>query len=160
MKPKLKEKSIYIIFEYSLLLKTINSVWEIVLGLFIFFDTHLRNAIYILARNELAEEPNNFVAQYIQNFITHISHGTLVFISIYLIGQGVIKIFLILGIFKKKLWAYQLAIYSFLAFTFYQIFRYNHTHSTFLIILSIFDIVTIMLIQHEYKRVKEHLPDY
>jgi uncharacterized membrane protein len=160
MKLCLKEKYIYRIFEYSLLIKTINSVWGIILGLFILFDKHLKETVLYLAQKEITEDPNAFVAQYIQNFALHITHGTITFISVYLISQGIIKIFLIGGILKKKLWAYPVAMYAFLAFTFYQMYRFTHTHSLVLIALSIFDIVTIFLIQHEYKRAKKHLPDY
>lgn len=160
MKSGLKEKYIYWIFEYSLLIKAINSVWETVLGIFLLTDSHFRNSVLLFAKNELGENPHNLIARYIQNFITHLSHGTIVFISTYLLGQGIIKILLIMGITKKQLWAYQTAMYAFFTFTFYQIYRFNHTHSILLIILSVFDIITILLIEHEYGRVKKHLPDY
>lgn len=160
VKFKFKEKYIYWVFEYSLIIKIVNSVWEILLGSFLLFDKHLRHAIYLFAQDEFSENPNNFVFHYIQNLITQVSHGTLVFISVYLISQAIIKIFLISGMALKKLWAYQAAMYAFIAFTFYQIYRFNHTHAIFLIILSSFDIITILLIEHEYKRAKGHLSDY
>ena len=160
MNPKLKEKYIFWIFEYSLLLKILNSIWEIALGTFILLDRSLKDTILILTQNEIIEDPHSFFAPHIQHILLRFSHGTILFISIYLIGQGFIKIFLIVGILKKKLWMYPLAMYAFFGFVFYQIYRFSHTHAPLLIIFSIFDLITILLIQHEYKRLKKHLPDY
>ena len=160
MKLEFKEKYIFWIFEYSLLLKAINSIWEIALGVFVLLDKSLKETLIVLTQNEIVEDPHSFFAPHIQHILLRFSHGTLLFISIYLVGQGIIKIFLIIGILKKKLWAYPVAIYAFFAFVFYQIYRFSHTHAPLLIVFSIFDIITILLIQHEYQRQKKHLPDY
>ena len=160
MKLNFKEKYIYWIFEYSLILKAINSVWEIALGAFILFDKSLKDTILLLAQNEIIEDPQSFIAPHIQHIIMRFSHGTVLFISTYLIGQGIIKIFLIAGILKKKLWMYPVAMYAFFGFVFYQIYRFNHTNAPLLIVFSLFDLLTIMLVQHEYKRMKKHLPNY
>lgn len=160
MKPVIKEKYIYKLFEYSLIIKAINSIWEIALGAFILFDKSFKDTIMVLAQNEIIEDPHAFFAPHIQNIVSHFSRGTILFISAYFIGQGTIKIFLIIGILKKKLWIYPIAIGAFFAFVFYQIYRFNHTHAVLLIVFSIFDLVTILLIEHEYERLKKHLPNY
>ena len=160
MKLKFKEKYIFWIFEYSLLLKAINSVWEIALGTFILFDQSLKDTILTLTQNEIIEDPHSFFAPHIQHMILRWSHGTLLFIAIWLLAQGFIKIFLIIGMMKKKIWIYPVAMYAFFAFVFYQIYRFSHTHAPLLIVFSIFDIITILLIQHEYERLKKHLPNY
>ena len=160
MKSNLKEKYIFWIFEYSLLIKVINSIWEIGLGLLIFFDKDLKQTIDSFTQNQLARRPHNYLVRNTEHFVSNISGATMKYISIYLILQALVKIFLITGIMKKKLWAYHAAIYAFFLFILYQLYRYLHTHSPILIILSIFDVITILLIQHEYKRVRKHLPDY
>ena len=160
MSTGIKEKYIYWIFEYSLVIKAINSVWQIALGIFILMDKHLQATVYTLTQNEIIEDPHAFLAPKIQHAIGHLSHGSLKFIGIYLLGQGLIKVFLVIGMFMKKIWTYQVSMYAFFIFVFYQIYRFNHTHAPLLIFFSLFDLATILLIQHEYKRLEEHLPAY
>ena len=156
----IKEKYIYWIFEYNIIIKTINSVWEILLGVFLFFDKGIIKTIFLLTENELLEDPRDLIAPFIQRFLSNLTHGTILFISIYLIVQGSIKIFLLFGLWKKKLHFYPISMYLFLITVYYQIYRFTHTHSLFLIFFAMFDLITIMLIQHEYNRIKKHLPSY
>jgi uncharacterized membrane protein len=51
----------------------------------------------------------------------------------------------------NKLWAYPLTIGVFGAFAMYQVFRFTHTHSWALVILTIFDVLIILLTWNEYR---------
>jgi uncharacterized membrane protein len=55
----------------------------------------------------------------------------------------------------NKLWAYPLTIAVFGAFAVYQVFRFTHTHSWALVILTIFDVLIILLTWNEYRHQKE-----
>ena len=160
MELEVKEKYIYRFFEYSLILKIINGIWETILSLYILSGGSLRDIVFHFTNREIIRDPDDFFALHIQNFASRFTHGTELFIAIYLLIQGIIKIILITGLLQKKLWAYPTATFAFFAIVFYQIYRYSHTHSPFLILFSLFDLVTIMLVQHEYKRAKKHLPNY
>jgi|GEM_PF-1365517 len=150
-----KEKYIYRLFEYSLGLKLFNSAWEIILGFIIIFDKDLKNVLFVFTSRH-----HDFVFRYFNHFLLNITHGTEIFIAVWLLFQGFMKIFLIAGMFKKQLWAYPTAITAFFAFIFYYIYRFNHTHAPFLIVSAFFDLFTILLVEHEWKRAKKHLPDY
>lgn len=160
MQPQVKEKWIFSLFEGSLLIKLINAIWEMALALFILLDKDLKDSILSLVARQIENGRHLFLAHHAESILSPISRGTLLYISIYFLGQGIIKIFLIIGVFKKKHWAYPASMYAFLAFVFYQIYRFNHTHAPLLIVFSLFDLFTIWLIHHEYERVKRHLPDY
>jgi uncharacterized membrane protein len=54
----------------------------------------------------------------------------------------------------NKLWAYPLTIGVFGAFAMYQVFRFTHTHSWALVILTIFDVLIILLTWNEYRRLE------
>lgn len=146
-----EQKYINQIFKWTLLLKFFNSLWQISLGFLIFFDKDLKESIFTLTTNRLVKHPNSRVAPFIQHILPGITHNTEIFIAIYFLVQGVLKIFLIAGLLRKKMWVYPLSMYVFLAFTFYQIYRFTHTHSPFLILLSTLDIITILVIEHKYK---------
>jgi uncharacterized membrane protein len=155
MKPETEEKVIYSVFEWVLVLKIFNAVWETVLGSIILFDRRLKDTIFLAIENELHEHPDNFFASHIEHLFQNINHNTEILIGSYILAQGLLKILLIIGLLKKQLWAYPTTIYIFFAFVFYQIFRYNHTHSPVLVILTVLDIFTILLIEHEYKILKK-----
>lgn len=152
-----KQKDIvYIGFNIGLLLKGIHGLIEIIGGALMFFLTPNRmNALTrFLTRHELSEDPRDLVANFIFNFSTSFSISTQHFAIFYLISHGIIKCVLILLLWRKKLWAYPLTIVSFILFIAYQIYRYSFTYSIFLILLSIFDAIMIVLTYLEYKRIK------
>jgi uncharacterized membrane protein len=71
-----------------------------------------------------------------------------------LLWHGVVKIGLVWALFRKYLWAYPIARVAFGLFLAYQVYRYSHTHSVWLLALSILDIFVIVLTWLEYKRLR------
>ncbi len=144
-------------FEIGLLLKGLNGFLEII-GSFLFFvisPVKLNNLIILLTRGELSEDPKDFVANYLLNLAGQYSLNTQIFGSLYLFSHGIIKIFLIIWLWRRKLWAYPTAIIFFFIFIIYQIYRYTINYSPWLIILTIFDIFIIYLTYREYKNLKK-----
>lgn len=154
MNKNYKEKIIYKIFEWSLVVKGFNSFWEIILGYIIIFDRKVKILLLSSVMNELNERPNNFLASHLKHILEKTTPNMETYIGVYILIQGIIKIFLITGLIKRKLWVYPMAMYIFLAFVFYQSFRIIHSGSIFFLTLSILDVITILLINHEYKRLK------
>jgi len=74
--------------------------------------------------------------------------------AIYLLSHGVIKMFAVIALLRKKLWGYPLSIAVFGGFIVYQIYRFTVTGGIGLIVLTIFDLVVIWLIWLEYRVVK------
>ncbi len=58
-------------------------------------------------------------------------------------------------LFRKKLWGYPLAIAIFSSFIAYQLYRYTITHSPWLILISLLDVIIILLAINEYHFVKK-----
>jgi uncharacterized membrane protein len=65
-----------------------------------------------------------------------------------------VKLFLVAGRLRNKLWAYPASLVVMGLFIVYQIYRFSYTHGWGLIVLSVFDIVVIWLIWHEYRVVR------
>jgi uncharacterized membrane protein len=53
-----------------------------------------------------------------------------------------------------KLWAYPLTMAVFAAFSVYQVYRFAHTHSLALALLTVFDVLIIYLTWEEYREQK------
>ncbi|MCX6751641.1 MAG: DUF2127 domain-containing protein [Candidatus Nomurabacteria bacterium] len=155
---KLSEKNIYSIFEISVVLKGIHAIFEIVSGILAFFLTKafFVSVITFFTRGELLEEPNDFFANYFMTMTNNFSINTKYFLIFYLLSHGIIKLFLVVGLLRKKLWAYPASIAVFSLFVFYQIFRYFHTFSIGLLLLTILDLIIIFLTIHEYRYLKSH----
>ena len=60
----------------------------------------------------------------------------------------------ILSLWRRKLWSYPSAIVFFILFIIYQMYRYTHHHSAWLILLSILDVIVVMLTWLEYGNLK------
>ena len=82
------------------------------------------------------------------------------FYAFYLLSHGLVKLVVVAGLLKEKLWAYPASFVIFGAFIAYQLYRYSYTHDLSLILLSIFDLFVIVLAVHEYRLVKRHLPTH
>lgn len=152
------EKRIHYVFEITLLLKAFYAVTEILGGVLalLISKSYLMNSVLLFTQDELSEDPKDLIAHYLiqgaQNFSVTSQH----FVAFYLVSHGIVKLFLIIGLLRKKLWAYPLSIVVFGLFIFYQIYRYSYTHSMWLFLLTILDIIIIWLTLHEYRYMKKH----
>ena len=52
------------------------------------------------------------------------------------------------------MWAYPAAIGAFVLFLVYQLYRYTHTSSAWLLVLSVVDVCVIVITWLEYKRLR------
>jgi uncharacterized membrane protein len=156
MKKLSEKKYIKKAFEFGIILKGIDAVIEIISSFLILFVTksYVMHLALLVVNNELLEDPKDFIANYILGAAQHLSVSTQVFAFIYLLSHGVIKLFLIIGLLKNKFWAYKASLIVFTLFILYQIYRYTHTHSVWLVLLTVFDLVVLWLIYREYKYVK------
>ena len=150
---KVKHSPLFLI---ALFFKGIDGILEIIGGFLIFLiDPVLLNKIFILlTQHELSEDPNDFIANYIVQISHSYSVNTQHFAIFYLFSHGFIKVWLVISLFKERLWAYPAAILFLSIFSGYQLYRYNITHSIFLLLLTIFDLFIILLTWKEYKKVK------
>jgi uncharacterized membrane protein len=79
------------------------------------------------------------------------SISTQYFTAFYLFSHGVVKLFLIAGLLRERLWYYPLAMIVFAFFIMYQLYRFSFTHSVWLFVITILDMVVIWLTWREYK---------
>nr|WP_315023147.1 DUF2127 domain-containing protein [uncultured Aminipila sp.] len=144
-------------FNIGILLKGINGALEIIGGILLVFlnPARLNRVIVLLTQNELSEDPRDIFANYMVNLSYQFSVNTQYFWVFYLVSHGTIKLILILLLWKRKQWAYPLTIIALILFVIYQVYRYTIYHSTWLIFLTILDMLIIILTYLEYKRIKK-----
>jgi uncharacterized membrane protein len=153
-----KRKVEHALFLISVWIKGLAGVIETTGGVLVLFVTRdlLDSFILRLTAPELAEDPADWIVNYLSYAVEHFSESTKHFASIYLIIHGLIKIFLVGGLLRNKLWAYPLSLWFLGAFIVYQCYRFTHTHSIWLVLLTVFDLVVAFLIWREYQWRKMH----
>lgn len=146
-------KSLHILFLISVWIKGLAGLVETVGGLVVLFITKkaLDSFVLFLTAPELAEDPDDKVANYLSQATQHFSTDTQLFASAYLIIHGLIKLFLVAGLLQGRRWAYPTSIWFLGVFIVYQCYRYTHTHSIWLVLLTVVDLFVAFLIWREYR---------
>ena len=72
-------------------------------------------------------------------------------------SHGAIKLWLIVGLLRERLWYCPTAIAVFGLFIVYQLHRVSFTHSAFLLFLTALDVLVIVLTWHDYGYVRRQL---
>jgi uncharacterized membrane protein len=153
------ERRIHQIFEISVLLKGAHALVECIGGLVLAFisTSAITNLVNALTQDELLEDPNDFVATHLLRLAQNFTVSTQHFYAFYLLSHGVIKVFLVIGLLRNKLWAYPVSLVVLGLFIVYQLYRFSYTHGFGLIVLTVFDVIVMGLIWHEYRLVRRHL---
>lgn len=152
-----EEKIEHELFDVSILLKGIHALVEIVGGMLAYFissDAVLRFAVKI-TQGELLEDPNDYFTKYFLELTRSVLVGAKQFVVFYLLSHGIINLLLVVGLFRKRLWAYHASFVVFTLFATYQMYRYFLHPSIFMVLLTLFDIVAVWLIWREYLRIKK-----
>lgn len=68
------------------------------------------------------------------------------------------KLALVIGLLREKLWAYPASLIALALFIAYQLYRYAFTNSVGLLALTVFDLFVMLLVWHEYRLIRHHLP--
>jgi uncharacterized membrane protein len=158
MKQNLPEKRIRDIFYIGVILKGIDGVIETIAGFALIFISHaqLGAIVSFLTREELLEDPRDAIANYLTDTFHNFSGASQHFSALYLLVHGVVKMVLVVGLLRNRLWAYPAAIAVFTALGLYQAYYVVLDRSLLLTALTILDVVIILLTRHEYRYRKQH----
>jgi uncharacterized membrane protein len=162
MSASMREKTIHRIFDISVALKGAHALIEILggLALYLVSTETIVGIINRYSQDQLVEDPHDFIATHLLKFAEGFSVEKHDFYAFYLLSHGLVKLIVVAGLLREKLWAYPASFVVFGAFIAYQLYRYSYTHDVSLILLSIFDLFVIALAVHEYRLVKHHLPTH
>ena len=146
-------------FRISIFIKGLVSILEIIggtLALVVPVSIVTRYMVS-LGEGELSEDGHDFIASHLIQMAHSLSLKGGLFIGVYLLSRGLIKLLLVIALLKDQLWAYPSSLAVLGLFMFYQIYEIYHTHSVFLIALTLFDFVVMWVIWREYEVLKSHL---
>jgi uncharacterized membrane protein len=147
-------------FRISLYLKGLDGLLETIGGIALFFikPEQINHLAQWLTQSQLSRNSNDYIAHHILKTAHELTGASLIFGAIYLLAQGLIKIFIVIQVFRGQLWAYLVLIGVISLFVVYQIYRLVLVKfSVSLLLLTLFDILIIYLAQNEYRRHMELL---
>jgi len=143
-------------FRAGITLKGIDGILEIIGGVLLWLVNPASMNLFVqtLLQHELSRDPDDFFALHLLRATQHFTGESKTFAALYLLSHGVVKIVLVAALWLDELWAYPISILVFTVFGVYQLYRYHHTHSFWLIVLTVFDAVVIYLTAREYSAQK------
>ena len=151
------EIRVHAAFQLTLVAKAAFAALEMLGGIATYLvpQDFLMRTIERITRNELLEDPRDFVARHLWEWVQGFSVSSRHFAALYLLSHGIVKLWLVVGLLRQKVAYYPIAIAVFSAFVAYQVYRYQLTHSISLVIITAIDMVVIALTWHEYRVVRQ-----
>ncbi len=147
------QKGLHQLFLISIWIKGISGILETLAGIAAVFvePRALEAVVLFLTAPELSEDPDDWFANFLGGAVRQYSADTQTFLSTYLMIHGLIRVFLVGGLLRRKLWAYPVSLAALGLFIVYQGRRFMHTHSLWLVFLTVLDLGVAYLIWDEYR---------
>jgi uncharacterized membrane protein len=151
--PDAKGDALDTTFNVALVLKGLDGLLELVGGLllFVFSPASINALAQRLTQHELAQDPQDFWSHHLLHLTGNL-HETQAFGALYLLVHGVVKLVVVVGLFRRERWAYPVAFVFLGGFVIYQVYRMTYAPSVGLALLTVFDLFIIWLTWREYRR--------
>src|SRR3569833_421584 len=139
-------------FRIGLALKGLDGLIETIGGILLLLvsPAQINHLAERFTRGELSQDPHDFIANHILKTTHNLSGSALIFGAIYLLSHGIVKLVLVVEVWRDHLWAYQGLIGVTATFVIYQLYRIIDKFSLGLSLLTIFDLIIIYLTAKEY----------
>jgi uncharacterized membrane protein len=151
------EQTVYELFKWSIILKGVISLGEIVVGLtLLLFPADRIISLVHQGAAALTGHANNPVAAHALSELAQFEKGAVLFVAFYLLSRGIVKCGLIWALLRNVLWAYPASLVVLGVLVLYQFYEIAKAGSVFVIGITIFDLFVIYFIWREWQIVKRH----
>lgn len=151
------EHTIYELFKWSVILKGLISLAEVLAGIALLI---LPPAVVTSGISFITSLLSNYAqyapVEHILNELAHYGGTAVVFASFFLLTRGLIKCGLIWALLKNVLWAYPWSLAVMALFVLYQTYEYVQTGSLLLAGITVFDLIVMYFIWREWRIVRRH----
>jgi uncharacterized membrane protein len=148
----LKANIIHRLFQGGLALKGVNAAFEAAGGLTLLYikTSVLVHFIESLTQDELHHDRHDLVANALLHFANGISVSNKHFFALYFAAHGIIKIIIVAGLLREKMWMFPVGLAALGTFVTYQLYRVSIGHSIGLMIVTFFDILIMWFVWREW----------
>jgi len=149
------EHTIYELFKWSLLLKGAISLGEVVAGIGLLFIPWPVVASFVAwLRAYASSGADSVLMTHLLKELATFTQATVVFVALYFLIRGSVKLVLIWQLLHNRFWAYPASLVVMTLFVLYQIYQLVTGGGLLVVVLTLFDIIVIGLIWHEYRIVR------
>lgn len=147
------EKRISLYFHISILVKGAISLAEVLVGTALLFIpvSYFLNLLAAYAEAELREDSGGFIAGTLLHLAQQALLASGLFIALYILSRGLIKVLLIWAMLKNQLWAYPASLGVLGLFVIYQLYQVATLGSYAIAALTAFDLIVMYFIWREYQ---------
>lgn len=141
------------LFRIGVIFKGLDGLTELVGGfLFVFFRPDaISDFIGRITRAVLQWDPDNLLAHSLRHSFGQMSTGGKIFVAIYLLGHGAVKLMMVVGLLRDKRWVFPVAIVAMLGFISFQIYHLCEHFSVGLVVFTALDAIIAALVWNEYR---------
>ena len=147
-----EEHVVYEFFFWSILLKGAISLAELIAGVALLIIPSA--TILSLAFTVLNNIPDSSIQNILIQEVAKYTGDTVMFVAFYLLSRGFIKVFLIIGLLKNKLWAYPASLIVLFGLVLYQFYQIYSGHSLVVVLITLFDLFVMFFIWKEWTIVR------
>ncbi len=149
----LPEKDYHELFRIGIFLKAADGFIEACVGIFFYFVGYatIDGMLFSVFHGEIVETPRDAFWQFLINEWHSVSLSSNSFWGLLFVAHGATKLILSAALLRNKLWAYPIAAVVFSLFVGYEIYSLTHRPSLLLWLITVFDIIVVGLILHEYR---------
>lgn len=151
-----REKILHRLFEIGIWLKGLDGFIEVVGGVLLLMVSleALNHYVILLTQGEIQEDSGDLIANALRHAASRMTTNSKLTAGAYLLGNGVVKVFLATGILRGKLWCYPTAIAIISLFVLLQFGRLGFHFSYPMLTATVIDIAIVFLIWREYRRIR------
>lgn len=144
-------------YRIGIIIKGIDGLLEFVAGAAILISPHLVHIVLDSVAGEFGEHnarPFQFIAQYVGRVDTQLLHSGLLFLTLFLITHGAVKLGLVYCLLRRIERAYPVALVILVVFLVYQVYVLITAPSILMGLFTVLDVVIIWLVWNEYQELK------
>ncbi len=155
---QIRKTLLHWLFRIGITFKGLDGLAELVGGfLFIFFSPDaMSDFVDRNTRAVLQWDPDNLVAHSLRHSFDQMSTGGKIFVAIYLLGHGAIKLLMVVGLLREKRWVFPVTIVVLLGFIGFQIYHLCEHFSIGLVVFTVLDAVIAALVWNEYRSLEKN----
>jgi uncharacterized membrane protein len=150
-----------LIYRIGVIIKGIDGLVELVAGIALIISPTIVHTVLTSIIGEAHEHHGrtfHFIAEYVARLDNDLARSGLLFLTIFLIGHGVVKLVLVYCLLRRYVHAYPYAIAVLVLFLVYQIYvLVQDPLSIGMWLFTILDIAIIWLVWGEYKDLQEKM---
>ncbi|MFC4243885.1 DUF2127 domain-containing protein [Gryllotalpicola reticulitermitis] len=153
----MKDRILDLVFLVGVLFKGIDGVGELLGGAILLFigPAQLKGMANAVTAHELSQDPDDTIANFIRHEAAHLDSNSVVFLAIYLLLHGIVKLAIVIALLVGSKRVYPWAIAALIAFVLFQLYELITAPSIGFVLLTVFDLVIIWLTWREWRRDRE-----